>query len=222
MEEFPIDSEYLLVTPGIKKPESLIDRMVPNSEGDYKSAIALYEAYESLKPLQAVESSFWESLALTDLFPYMQKRWELSTAKDLKSAILNHFFVRSHGIIRHGLGGLWWLTNMSINDDSGYKYELTEVLFKNYTLRFIRFGATSLIQHKEAALGILQYLKDNEDKIISYENVANNLSSYFNKLGAVKQLSYLKRDFFYSEMANHIHEFNQISSNRLRSIEDED
>ena len=44
------------------------------------------------------------------------------------------------------------------------------------------------------------------------ENVANGLASYFNKLGAVKQLTYLNRDFFYQEMEKHIEDFKKATS----------
>ena len=96
---------------------------------------------------------------------------------------------------------------LTIDENRNNKYELTEILFKNYTLRFIRFGVSRVIQHKEAAIGILQFIKDNENSIPSMENLANNLTSYFNKLGAVKQLTFLDRDFFYNEMKTHFEEF---------------
>ena len=70
---FPYDETQLLVTPQVKEPVGLIERMVPTPEGDFQSAVALYDAYKSLKPLQAINVQFWESLTLTDLFPYMQK-----------------------------------------------------------------------------------------------------------------------------------------------------
>lgn len=206
-DSFPYEEGKLLVTPQVKEPIGLLNRMVPTTEGDYRSAIALYDAYKGLKPLQAINSQFWESLALTDLFPYMQKRWNLADAKDLRRSILNHFTFKAHGMMRHGLAGLWWLVHLSIDEQRDNKYELTEFLFKNYTLRFIRFGVGKVIQHKEAAIGILQYIKDNEANIPSLENVANGLTSYFNKLGAVKQLTFLNRDFFYNEMGKHIEEF---------------
>lgn len=206
-ESFPYEEDKLLVTPQVKEPVGLPDRMVPTTEGDFLSAIALYDAYKSLKPLQAINAQFWESLALTDLFPYMQKRWNLAEAKDLRKSVLNHFTFKAHGMMRHGLAGLWWLVHLSIDEQRDNKYELTEFLFKNYTLRTVRFGVGKVIQHKEAAIGILQYIKDNETNIPSLENVANGLTSYFNKLGAVKQLTFLDRDFFYNEMANHIEEF---------------
>ena len=209
---FPYEEENLLVTPHVQEPEDLLERMTPTTEGDYASAVALYDAYKGLKPLQAINAQFWESLSLTDLFPYMQKRWNLAEAKDLKKNILNHFTFKSHGMMRHGLAGLWWLVHLSIDENRDNKYELTEYLFKNYTLRIVRFGVGKVIQHKEAAIGILQYIKDHEANIPSLENVANGLTSYFNKLGAVKQLTALDREFFYNEMAKHIDEFKVAST----------
>jgi hypothetical protein len=220
-DTFPYDEEKLLVTPHVKEPAGLLDRMVATTDGDFLSAVALYDAYKDLKPLQAINSQFWESLALTDLFPYMQKRWNLAEAKDLKKSILNHFTFKSHGMMRHGLAGLWWLVYLSVDESRDNKYELTEYLFKNYTLRFVRFGAGKVIQHKEAAIGILQFIKDNEKKIPSLESVANGLTSYFNKLGAVKQLTSLDREFFYNEMSKHIEEFKLATTHHKEDDLDE-
>lgn len=209
-DAFPFDENYLLVTPQVKRPENLVSQLNPTAEGDFKSALAIYNAYSKLTPLQAYNSQFWESLSLTDLFPYMQKRWgikDLNEEDAIKKAVINHFLVRNRGIIRHGLAGLWWLVYLTVDEERDERFELTEMLFKNYTLRYIRFGAGKVIQHKEAAIGILQFIKDNEKHIKSMENVANNLTSYFNKLGAVKQLTFLDRDFFYKEMEDHIDEF---------------
>lgn len=206
-ESFPYDERELLVTPQIKQPVNLIGRLISTTEGDFVSAVALYDAYKTLKPIQAINAQFWESLALTDLFPYMQQRWSLKESKDLKRSIVNHFQVKSHGLLRHGLAGLWWLVHLTVDESRDNKYELTEVLFKNYTLRYVRFGVGKVIQHKEAAIGILQYIKDHEAEMTNLENVSNGLTSYFNKLGAVKQLISLDRNFFYNEMALHIEEF---------------
>lgn len=211
LDAFPYDDRYYLES-SITKSDGLLERMDATTDGDYKSAVALYEAYKYLTPLQAITPQLWESLALTDLFPYMRERWNLTGTSDLKRAILNHFTVKEHGIMRHGLGGLWWLVYLSVDEERQNKYELTEILFKNFTLRYIRFGVGKVIQHKEAAIGILQYLKDHESEIPSMENVANGLASYFNKLGAVKQLTFLDRDFFYHEMEAHIEEFKNATT----------
>ncbi|WP_036876841.1 DUF6339 family protein [Xylanibacter oryzae] len=211
-DDITFEEDNFLITPQVKAPENLLYRMIPTTEEDYKSAIALYDAYKTLKPLQAINIQFWESIALTDLFPYMQKRWNLKESKNLQKAILNHFTVKSHGLIRQGLAGLWWLVHLSVDESRDNKYELTEMLFKNYILRYVRFGIGKVIQHKEAAIGILQYLKDNEKNIPSMESVANGLTSYFNKLGAVKQLTFMDRDFFYDEMEIHIAEFKSATT----------
>ena len=222
LDSFPYDEEQLLVVPNVKEPSGLLERMIPTTDGDYMSAVALYDAYKDLKPLQAINAQFWESLALTDLFPYMQKRWGLKEAKDLRKSILNHFTFKSHGMMRQGLAGLWWLVHLSVDETRDNKYELTEYLFKNYTLRIVRFGVGKVIQHKEAAIGILQYIKDHEKEIPSLENVTHGLTSYFNKLGAVKQLTSLDRTFFYNEMVKHIEEFKLATSHYNKEEEDID
>lgn len=214
MDDFPIDENDVLVIPGITKPEGLLDSLDANTDGDFKSAVAIYEAYKMLTPLQAIEEQLWESLALTDLFPYMQQRWNLRRTDELQSVVKNHFFVKSHGVIRQGIGGLWWLVHLSVDEKRSNPYELTEILFRNYTFRFVRFGVSLVIQHKEAAIGILQFLKDHENESYSLENVSNGLTSYFNKLGAVKQLTYLDRTFFYDEMNKHFEEFKGCTTHK--------
>ena len=209
-DSFPIDENCLLYTAQVKQPQNLLASMVPTTEGDFRSAVALYEAYKDITPLQAINAHLWESLSLTDLFPYMRDRWGLKQCSDaatLRSGILNHFTVKAHGLMRHGLAGLWWLVHLTVDEDRDNPYELTEIIFKNYTLRTVRFGVGRVIQHKEAAIGILQYIKDHEDEIPSMESLAHGLTSHFNKLGAIKQLTYMDRDFFYSEMEKHFEEF---------------
>lgn len=221
-DTFPYDESYLLVTPQVKHPENLLEQLKATTDGDFQSAIAIYNAYPTLTPLQAINVQFWESLCLTDAFPYMRDRWHLREAKDeeeLKRGIINHFTMEN-GLMRHGLGGLWWLVHLTVDEDRDQRFELTEMLFKNYTLRFIRLGVGKVIQHKEAAIGILQFIKDNERYITSMENVANNLTSYFNKLGAVKQLTFLDRHFFYHEMEEHIDEFMNTSNRDAQNSED--
>ena len=55
MDDFPVDENDVLVLPGIVKPEGLLDRLDASTDGDFKSAIAIYQAYKNLTPLQAVE-----------------------------------------------------------------------------------------------------------------------------------------------------------------------
>lgn len=91
MDDFPIDENDVLVLCGLAKPEGLLDKLDASLSGDFKSAVAIYEAYKNLTPLQAIDEQLWESLALRDLFPYMQHRWSLKKTNDLKKTIKNHF-----------------------------------------------------------------------------------------------------------------------------------
>ena len=201
------ESDFL-ITSMVDQPDNLVQSLLPISDDDYRCSLALYQAYPKLTPLQAISQQFWDTLAFCDLFPYMQKRWNLCDCDDIYGNIMRHYHLTSaNNVLRHGLASLWWSVYLSIDSDTENPYELTEILFKNQTLRTRVFGVSKVIQHKEAALGILRYLKDNELFINSFEKVGRGLSSYFNKLGAVKQLSYLDRDFFYNEMVAHIEEF---------------
>ena len=81
-DSFPIDENYLLYTAQVKQPQDLLASMVPTTDGDFRSAVALYEAYKDITPLQAINAHLWESLSLTDLFPYMRDRWGLKQCSD--------------------------------------------------------------------------------------------------------------------------------------------
>ena len=91
-DTFPFEEKYLLVTPHVTHPENLLAQLVPTTDGDFQTATSIYNAYSKLTPLQAYNGQFWDSLSLTDLFPYMQKRWRLKELEDddkLKNTVLN-------------------------------------------------------------------------------------------------------------------------------------
>ena len=58
-DAFPYEEDKLLVTPQVKEPVGLLERMVPTTEGDFVSAVALYDAYKELKPLQAINACMY-------------------------------------------------------------------------------------------------------------------------------------------------------------------
>ena len=45
---------------------------------------------------------------------------------------------------------------------------MTKVLFSRAEFRVRRLGSSTLMRHKEAVLGILQFIKDNEDFMDEY------------------------------------------------------
>lgn len=199
--EFEYDKTQILMIPTIEQPEGLLDKMDPSN--DLLSAKILYEAYDKITPLQASDECFWTYLAHADLFPYVQKRNNEVLEEGFNDAkyINNYFFHGNGGLIYHPLAGLWWDVHCTIDNESSEPYKYTDYLFKDYGLRVTYMGRYSLFRHKEEVFGILQFLMDNEDVASEHFRQRSRwISQYFNKIGAVKQLIYFNRDYFYSEL----------------------
>ncbi len=198
-QTFPIPEEMIQLLPQIKEPEGLANRMDPSNE--LNSAIELYRAYKDLTPIQATDIHFWESLAHTNLFTYVKKRWPISSDNLNSDYILQHWFVSSSAnVTRHSVASLWWPVYLTIDDDLDNPYELTEVLFRNTTFRTRTYGTSLIFPIKEANMGILRYILDHPDLVKNFEKAGLEIYKHFNRLGAVKQLASLDRTFFYEEM----------------------
>lgn len=197
---FEVDQEQVKSLANVYAPEGLADKLDEVWKNDFLSAIAIYEAYKDISPLLASNETFWAYLTHVDLFSYAQKRWPRVKDKDCSSEyILDHWFLGANGLLRNAIASMWWSVYNTVDETRTNKYELTEILFKNYTLRIVTLGSYQLIRHKEAMIGILSFLKDNpEITDNAFENRGQFISKYFNRLGAVKQLAYLRRDFFYT------------------------
>lgn len=199
-DSFEVDATQVKRLANVYAPENLAEKLDEVWENDLQAAIAIYEAYKNISPLLASNEAFWAYLTHVDLFSYAQKRWPKVKEPDCgPEYIIDHWFVGSQGLLRNAVASLWWGVYNTVDETRENKYELTEVLFKNYTLRIVAFGSTMLIRHREAMIGVLSFLLDNPD-------ITNNaleyrgqfITKYFNRIGAVKQLASLKRDFFYS------------------------
>ncbi len=194
---FQIDANKVGVTRNVIAPDGLLEKM--DTKDDFTSAVALFEAYKDIPTIVAGNIVFWEYLAHTDLFSYVQKRWPADDNVDMKNHVMNHWFV-TKGMIRHSLAGLWWAVKCSYDESAPDPYELTRVLFKNYSFRTTFYGASTLIRCKSATLGILSFLKENPELQNSMELTGRFITNYFNRLGATKQLAYLDQDFFKNEL----------------------
>ena len=196
---FEVDPNQVKRLANVYAPEGLKEKLEIIGDNEFQSAIAIYEAYKNISPLLASNEAFWAYLTHVDLFSYAQKRWPKVKEEDCSSEyILDHWFVGSNGLLRNAIASLWWSVYNTVDEERENKYELTEILFKNYTLRVVNFGAYLLIRHREAMIGILSFLKDNPEVMnTAFEIRGRFISKYFNRLGAVKQLAYLTRDFFY-------------------------
>lgn len=199
-DNFEVNTEYVKRLANVYAPEGLCEKLAETVDDDFKSAIAIYEAYENISPLLASSEPFWAYLTHTDLFSYTQKRWPDVFLPDCSADyIIDHWFIGANGLMRNAVASLWWSVYNTIDKERENRYELTEILFKNYTFRVITFGSYPLIRIREAMIGILSFIKDNPDvSANAFENRVQFIMKYFNRLGAVKNLAYMKRDYFYS------------------------
>ncbi len=196
---FEVDNEQVKSLANVYAPEGLAEKLELCGDDELQAAIAIYEAYKNISPLLASNESFWAYLTHVDLFKYAQRRWPRVKEPDCPSVyIIDHWFFGDNGLLRNTVSSLWWSVYNTIDESRENKYELTEILFKNYTFRVVSFGSSLLIRHRDAMVGILSYIKDNPDVFSNtFEYRIRFITKYFNRLGAVKQLAYLKREYFY-------------------------
>jgi transposase len=193
-DEFEYNHDNVKYLANIRQPEGLLDSMM-NASSEFEAAVILYEAYPTLTPLIATYESFWAYLTHVDLYPYCTRRWPVDNETS-KKEILDHYFVNGNSrILRNALASIWWSVHFSIDRERENPYELTEVLFKNYSFRVIWFAV--FLRLREGVIGVLEFLKEHSYLFESgFENKGRYLANYLNRLGASKNLSALNREYF--------------------------
>jgi len=204
-DHFDYDQSQVVRLYGVPHPEDLLEKLDPTPDGDLQTAIAIYEAYPDLSPLFAQQDDLWVYLTHVDLFDYVKKRWPLidsgGKSKDSVKYIKNHWFGNKDFFLRTTFAGLWWHIYLSHDDSRENKYELSEFLFKNNEFRTSSFGELPLIRHREAMVGILEFLKENPTLFDSgFNGKARYIQHLFNMIGGYKNLSSLPRGFFKSTL----------------------
>jgi hypothetical protein len=199
-ECFEYDESQVKPLANVHQPVDLLDKMDPDNL--LESAIALFEAYKDLTPLAASKIELWAYLSHVDLFGFMQKWYpEVTEGKADARFIRDRWFRSPKGPIRSSLAGLWWSVYCSIDESREDKYELTRMLFRNDNIRTHYFGPSTIFRHREAVIGILEFLVENPDiSNVHFSSRCIYIIQYFNRLGAVKQLAYLDREFFKEEL----------------------
>jgi hypothetical protein len=203
-EAFEFNEEKTLLSPVISKPDNG-DFLLPgyNSNYDFENAKIIYEAYRTLTPLQASDIRFWTYLTHADYYGYMKKRWAGNANVEPAARskyILDHWFISSptqNNFTRHAIAGLWWGAYLTYDSTRADPYELTRVLFTQLDFATRTLGAYSLARHKEAVMGILDYILQNPDLFAShFEQKSRFLTRYLNQVGGIKPLTYFDRNFF--------------------------
>jgi len=206
--EFVYDKGQVLMLPNIESTANLAGQLKPDN--DFETAITIYKAFENLELIQASDERLWAYLSHVDLYSYMQKRWNsvyIETAKNGGSGyILEHWFLNSSAqssLLRHALAGLWWAVYLSVDDTRGEnnRFDLTKILFRQLDFPTRTLGTYKLGRHKEAVIGILEFIEEHEDLFKSgFENKTRFITKHLNIVGGVKPLAYFDRKFFKGEL----------------------
>ena len=199
-DAFEFDQTQVKYLANVQQPSDLRSKMDPGNL--FESAKALFEEYKDLTPLAASKIELWTYLSHVDLFDFMQKWYpEVTEGKADAKFIRDRWFRSPKGTIRSSLAGLWWSVYCSIDENRKDKYELTRVLFRNDNIRTHYFGPSTIFRHREAVIGILEFLVENpEISNVHFSSRCIYIIQYFNRLGAVKQLAYMDRSFFKEEL----------------------
>lgn len=204
--EFVFDKKQTLMMPNIVKIDGLAEKL--NPENDFETAVKIFEGFKNLEPIQASDERLWTYLTHVDLYPYMIKRWSgvyRATVKDADDYIFTHWFLSSTAqseLLRHALAGLWWAVFLSVDENRGErKYELTEILFRQLDFPTRTLGLYKLSRHKEAVIGILEFVQENESLFgKNFQEKVRYVTKYLNLVGGVKPLAYYERSFFKTEL----------------------
>jgi hypothetical protein len=205
--EFVYDKKQVLMLPNIEVIPGLASRLQPDN--DCESAVTIFEALKNLEPIQASDERLWTYLSHVDLYPYMHERWNAvgnGTAKDGKEYILKHWFLGSsaqNSLLRHAIAGLWWAVYLSVDKTRGddRQYDLTKILFRQLDFPTRTLGTYKLGRHKEAVIGILEFIEENDDLFKSgFESKTRFITKHLNVIGGVKPLAYYDRNFFKGEL----------------------
>jgi hypothetical protein len=199
-EVFPYEPSKVKTLANVYKPEGLLDRLDP--EDDFTSAIEIYKAYDTISPLLASLPDLWVYLAHVDLFPYVQKRHSDVLKDDVtEEYIVDHWFKNKVSLFRMAIPSAWWSVYLSIDNNRENPYELTEILFRNQELRTNSFGPLTLIRHKEAMMGVLEFLNEHQELLVDGMNMrAQYIRKLFNFIGGTKRLEFMPKVFFKAEL----------------------
>lgn len=195
-----------LISPTIEAPLHLKERINPQS--DIETAIALYESYPTLNPLEASSVGFWTYLTHVDLWDYMQRRFSLSSEEESdtrRKKIKEKWFLgdpSQSNLIHHPIAGLWWGVKLSVVPERGDgRYDLTRILYRNLDLPTRTLGTYQLGRLPNAIRGILGYVYDHEDDFKNeYEAKMRHIMKHFNSIGGVLALGCLEQSFYVDEL----------------------
>lgn len=203
---FPIDAteDNIVKIPGVynNHVELAISNPSKPADDDFDNAIKFFKAYKSLSPIIAAQESLWAYLAHVEYFEYVKKRWSISIETSVAS-IIDHFFVTSMlKIARNGLARLWWPVFLTYDESHTDPYHLTRMFFTN-TEVVQNMSESQFFTCKPLTQGILEFFEEHSEIKLTKKAI-DNVMSYFNKLGGVRQIAFEDKEFFKRTIENEI------------------
>lgn len=212
-DSFTVDNDNVIEinTPVPEVRGSLCEEMIAtittkDTRHNFEAARLLYEAYMDLPLVIAASESFWAYLCHTNFYRFVQKDWSLDDKLNNSKAsdyIVDHYFFGPHGKMRNALASLWWSIKLTIdeNRDEEHKYDLSKVMFKNYSLRTTWLSVVYRIQ--SALHGILEFLLEHPEISKEKEEARYRfISNYVNRLGSTKNLSAMSKDYIKDQLSS--------------------
>lgn len=133
-EKYDFDSSEVIDKTTVKTDYPELIMPVEGNNYDLENAKIIFEAYKSMRPVDATDIRIWTYLSHVTYWKYMRIRRsvEKQAAEKRASYILNHWFIDSlspGNIMRHDIAMFWWAVNMTYDESRKNPYELTEELF---------------------------------------------------------------------------------------------
>lgn len=192
--------------------ESLIE--VPSlpelnaKDDEFTNVMKIHMAFKNkLNPKQASNPYLWSYLSHCEYWQYTQERWKSENATEDK--IKDRFFCSSAkgnsriGFLRNSIARLWWIGELTYNEDLPQPYALTQLLLSNSDL-CVSIIERNYASNRNITLGILLAIKEiNDDPNLrdvgklegtekDYE--WRSLCRYLNRYCAVTLLDALDKD----------------------------
>lgn len=193
-EEYPIEdpNKCIYRLQGVENNYVELDAQ----KSDFENAVLLYESNRGIPPFIAAEEAFWAYLTHVEYFDFVKKRWKIN-ASTPKEVIIRRFFYSSN--MGNALSRLWWSAHLTVDDSENDKYKYTKVLLQEGNSDLLQnFSKSKLFRHKEAVIGILKFFSELENRA-EFTQINRYIIQRFNRIGGVRQLVYMDRDYFYNE-----------------------
>ena len=215
--ELVYDIEYEFEYLELFDPKSFSDLFINNTKNTY-------EALKFLTPAQASREEFWFTMINTVYLDYLLDYLKtVSNSKNFNEKIKNSIFYNSSNIraqVIQRISRYWWLGYKTYDEkNTSNPYWLTEYFFEyDGSSKIISFFSSNLTNKKDIALGIIEGIKNRDDKVINNRWTYLTMNKYFNAMGGVRILDIMTREEIKEETMKHIDYI--VENPELLSVED--